>query len=472
MIRRIHALFLPLRFPAGIAPGEGGDYNVLMVARNGDDRPVLRGTAIAGALRHVWVRHLQDRGLHKAEITRQERRFFGWALESRSEDDDWTADEGARRSVESLLQVSDTVMNQSQKDVVTRTHHSRNRHTGVVMDSALFSLECCPPGSTATVALWLREPGPDSNDAEVSTPEEEISFTEFLDVIVDSLERGLTLGGNSARGIGMVELDRKETRYKTYDLSDVNQYAKFLDDHLTWRLNSDSVPVAGPFPASDRDTASSTTLEVDFCLSIPRGQDLLIGDGQGLDHEMEPQRVVRADGTQCWRLPGGSLRGVFRAWATRLAARNPLFKNKVADSAGAYFDQPASKKGKPPRVSTLNKEQQEKHLNCPINQLFGSVLAAGRIHISDADAPCLPKTKVQIIKDGKPVETEIQPEEQLRMHVAVDRLTGGAAESLLGTHDFAAFRAVGCSAPTTRRRIDKLAVHVPAEYLAEEPLVW
>ncbi len=46
-----------------------------------------------------------------------------------------------------------------------------------------------------------------------------------------------------------------------------------------------------------------------------------------------------------------------------------------------------------------------------------------------------------------------------------------AADSLLGTHDFAAFRAVGCSAPTTNRRIDKLAVHVPADHLAEEPLV-
>ena len=50
MIRRIHRVFLPLRFPDGIAPGEGSDYNTLIVARNGRDEPVLRGTALAGSV--------------------------------------------------------------------------------------------------------------------------------------------------------------------------------------------------------------------------------------------------------------------------------------------------------------------------------------------------------------------------------------------------------------------------------------
>lgn len=432
MIQRVHALFLPLRFPSGVAPGEGGDYNLLTVARNGKAQPVLRGTAVAGALRHAWAKHLRDQGQSEAEVKRQTRRFFGWALESRSDDDEGATDvQPAKRGIDSLLQVGDTVLNQMQQDqdVVTRTHHWRNRHTGVVMDGGLYSLEACPPGSTATVTLWLREPMPAIDEAEPVTPDDAISAVEFLDVLVASLEGGLTLGGNAARGIGVVELDRKSVKYKVYDLSDIEQHASFLDDHLAWRQNSESLPAAESLPEIERDAVSPTTLQIDFCLKIPRGQDLLVGDGQGLDHEMEPQRVTRVDGTECWRIPGGTLRGIFRAWSTRLAERNPPSdKSKVVDGAETYRKLPADKKSKPRHI---NDADEKTYLDCPVNQLFGSVFAAGRIHISDAEAPCLAKTKVKVIENGKRVDREVHPEEQVRMHVAVDRVTGGAAESML-----------------------------------------
>lgn len=430
MIRRVHALFLPLRFPSGVAPGEGGDYNVLTVARNGDDKPVLRGTAVAGALRHAWAKHLRDQGKSEAEVKRQTRRFFGWALESRSDDDERATEaQPAKRGIDSLLQVGDTVLNQMQQDqdVVTRTHHWRNRHTGVVTVGGLYSLEACPPGSTATVALWLREPMPAIDEAGSATPDDAISADEFLDVLVASLEGGLTLGGNAARGIGAVELDRKSVKYKTYDLSDIEQHASFLDDHLAWRQNSESLPAAESLPEIEREAVSPTTLQIDFCLKIPRGQDLLVGDGQGRDHEMEPQRVTRVDGTECWRIPGGTLRGIFRGWSTRLAARNrPPGGGQIADDAETYRDLPADKKSKPRHIEPADEKT---YLDCPVNQLFGSVFAAGRIHISDAEAPCL--AKVKVFENGKPGSREVRPEEQVRMHVAVDRVTGGAAESML-----------------------------------------
>ena len=42
-------------FPEGIAPGEGkGLSNILLAARNGNNQPVLRGTALAGALRSAF----------------------------------------------------------------------------------------------------------------------------------------------------------------------------------------------------------------------------------------------------------------------------------------------------------------------------------------------------------------------------------------------------------------------------------
>ena len=53
---RVHRLVVPLEFPAGLAPGAGKDAgNRLVVARDGFDRPVLRGSALAGALRHAWT---------------------------------------------------------------------------------------------------------------------------------------------------------------------------------------------------------------------------------------------------------------------------------------------------------------------------------------------------------------------------------------------------------------------------------
>ena len=86
------------------------------------------------------------------------------------------------------------------------------------------------------------------------------------------------------------------------------------------------------YPADDQDCQ---VLEVRFTLGIPRGQDLLVGDGQGLDHEIEPQRVVGADGNTYWRLPGASLRGMFHAWVARLAAREG---KPVADNVQRHIE--------------------------------------------------------------------------------------------------------------------------------------
>ena len=59
----VHALTFVLEFPYGVAPGEGSDYNVLRIAKNGAGTPVLRGSSLAGVLRHFrrQVRGAQDR---------------------------------------------------------------------------------------------------------------------------------------------------------------------------------------------------------------------------------------------------------------------------------------------------------------------------------------------------------------------------------------------------------------------------
>lgn len=410
MSRRIHGLFLPMVFPAGLAPGEGSDYNTLTIAKNGNGKPVLRGTSLAGALRHAWRTHLRSSGHSEEETDEREKDFFGYA----QGDDDLL---GLESRVDSPLQVSDSLLEAGAGPVV-RTHHLRNRHTGVVADGGLFSLEACPPGTTTTVALWLR----DQDDGPQAA-------ADFLQTVVAILERGLTLGGKAARGIGLARL-HGANGYRVYELSEVDGYAQWLDDHRAWR-DLGKVPAGRPLPPGR--AAEGSWLEVRFCLGIPRGQDLLIGDGQGLDHETEPQRIRAVDGKEYWRLPGASLRGVFRSWVARLAAREArpvadraerqrrVWRGELVPSHERFTGENLGWCFLPAGERTHGRSRTD----CPVAALFGSLFESGRIHISDAYAPC----SVRPAEGGRPGDG--CPEEQLRMHVAVDRITGGAAESLL-----------------------------------------
>lgn len=403
MTRRMHKLFLPLIFPVGIAPGEGSDDNLLRIARNGNSQPLLRGTAIAGALRNAWSKHLRRQGLAEAQVTDSVHRWFGEALGSDTE----------AGGMESRLQVCDCVLRTGGEAFPIRTHHLRNRHTGAVADKGLFSLEVCPPETRAELTLWLR----DDEDGGAAS-------LEFLQALAGLLQSGLTLGGNAARGVGLVQI-AGPMRYRCFDLTRPDQYAAYLDDHRRWRNKPELVPAGDELHAAD---VAQAMLHVQFQLGIPRGQDVLVGDGQGIDYEIEPQRVTAADGKVYWRLPGASLRGLFRGWVTRLAARQnqpvadhvdrqrriwrgellPPTDQITGDNLGWCF------------LPKDDRRHDDASTACPVAGLFGSLFQAGRIFISDGYARC---SRDDL--DGLPAE------EQRRMHVAVDRITGGAAESML-----------------------------------------
>lgn len=401
MKRRVHRLLLPLLFPAGVAPGAGGDYNRLMLARNGLEKPVLRGTALAGALRHAYGQYLKRQG--QDDVDGHVNRFFGYVKVNDSAGGE-----------QSRLQVSDSILHTGDCATITRTHHVRNRHTGAVADAALFSLEICPPGTHATVALWLQDDDPAPDAA-----------TQFLAALIDCLQNGVTLGGNAARGIGIATLT-EGVRYWRYELDQVEDHAAWLNDHRAWRQHPTVLPDRH-LPLSTLGHDSTHQLDIRFSLGIPRGQDLLVGDGQGASHEIEPQRVRAVDGKDYWRLPGASLRGLFRGWVTRLAAREG---RPVADSverqARVRTHELAAE------TNALNgrnlgwafiaeaERRQGKRPVCPVTDLFGSLFQVGRIHIADAYAECSSRQTDQGFA-----------EEQVRMHVAVDRITGGAAEGML-----------------------------------------
>lgn len=379
-------LVLPLVFPAGLHPGAGKDGgNRLQIARDGQDRYVLRGTALAGALRHGYAR---ARGLPSRHPE-----VDGWFGMAHS-------NEGERPS---LLRVSDTVLDAAAGEAHFRHHNAMDRHTGAVRGQALFSVEALPPNTRGQAQLELA----------CDTRDEGLAF---LKELLGLFASGLVMGGSGARGIGRAELDAP-VRYRCYDLTDLEQHAAFLDER--YAASAGELSSAGD--ALQADSAERPSLCVDLVLAVPRGQDLLVGDGQALDYEMQPQRVRGADDQEYWRLPGSSLRGVFRAWFNRLAARDG---HDVADSAARFREGGGQATGEAIAWAFNDDEQRreiqdalegdpdqlERAITCPVMRLFGTSFARGRIHIGDS-----------LVKHDP-------GQEQVRAHVAVDTFTGGANE--------------------------------------------
>lgn len=384
---------IPLVFPEGISPGESRSGNLLSIARDGVDRPILRGTALAGALRHAWI---------AAERMRTEKdadRWFGYALEDNM------------GGTESLLKVSDCVLEGGGPSV--RTHNAIDRHTGAPVKGGLFSLETLPPGTKTCAVIWLNVP------EGIPTDEARAFVTTLCRIASD----GLSVGGNASRGIGRVLIDGYAVMQE-YDCKDLDQHAFMLDEHYRWR-SGEKLTLGDAVAIQDDRASEDLVLEVAF--TLPTGSDLLVGDGQGVDYEVEPQRVICADGKERWRIQGSSLRGVLRGWMSRLAARDKRFKDKLNNSHKSAVDLGRPVTGEDlawgigmdrKRVQgalSSEPENLDEEVPCPIMSLFGSSYAKGRLHITDA----LSATEVK------------KADEQVRAHVAVDRITGGASEGFL-----------------------------------------
>lgn len=393
----LYRLTADVRFPEGAAPGAGGDANMKLLESDGRGNPVLRGSAFAGLLRHAWA---DLKGLDPDDGAVAQ--WFGFAADDENRQD-------------SRLKVSDACFDGLEPG--RRTHNLINRHTGAVAKKALFSLEAVPPGAKARVNLVLDDGG-DKAGGEI-----------FIKEIAGLLSYGLLAGGSSNRGIGRLVPDGP-CSWERYDMGDREDLARYLD-HTYLERKTGEVPEGKPL---EEDFAAPKRLSVDLVLGIPRGQDLLVGDGQAGDYMLAPQSVVFADGTEHWRIPGSSLRGVFRSWMTRLAARDIArakkkekdLTEKVRDNVDRYYDLTDDDPDKyNPHLAGLGfvsdietrkvfQESPEK-LDDPILDLFGSMYKKGRIHITDAYSG-----KADSGRDARD-----------RMHVAVDRISGGAHEGAL-----------------------------------------
>lgn len=357
----VYAFYVPLVFPEGFSVGSSGKNNKIEIERNGRGRPVLRGSSLAGVFRSelsmLWGDDEDNNGIAY---------YFGQALDRNEE------------RQESRMVFSDLEFENKTEESM---HNLICRHTGSVSteDKGLFSLERTASGSTAVLRFYF-------------CAEEDWSRNqEFVDAIVKLLQRGLFFGGNQARGTGRAVINGESFRMKKLDLKTEDGLARFLD--LTYStdwnlLDGEQIPAVG---ATDSDV-----LAIDVTFGIPRGQDILCSEG----NDAYPVMADRADSGKCWKIPGSSIRGIFRAWFSRLAARDG---EKLSDSAENFKNTLGQR--------TLDMKEEE---NDPITDLFGAIRKddsnqkKGRIHISDA------------LSDK--VESD---DVQFRMHVAIDSFSGG-----------------------------------------------
>ena len=299
-------------------------------------------------------------------------------------------DKGQIASKDSLVYVSDMVLetgNDGQNSEY-RAHNMNNRHTGSVVDGGLFFLEAYPPNTNGDFLLYVQGCNNETEDEA------------FAESISQVLGTALYLGGNRNRGIGRMTVENLS--FAKFDTTTKEGMAEWLNVRYEDRSGNYSYCKGNTLETKPSENA----LVIDVKMRIPNGEDLVIGYGTSINNlQSEPQLVGKADGKNYWRIPGSAIRGVFRGWMSRLAAREGKL---TADTHERWV------RTKQMTGNLLGNAFDKK--DDPIMDLFGTLSKRGRIQFSDAYS----ETVANEDKDT-----------QLRMHVAVDRFSGGANEGSL-----------------------------------------
>lgn len=330
----ILAIQAKLEFPEGFYTGAGEkNGNFLSLARNGQGKPLLRGSSVAGFLRHAMERKYSPakvESLFGHPLAREEERE-----ESRVIFEDAPFDFGGKN-----LFVDET------------DHNFINRHTGAVSkeDKGLFSLERVPSKSSCLLFFYIRG-------------EEGSQLIKEGEVLVSMLHQA-TLGGSANRGCGRCFVKDEKYKRRLFDMTKVEDAATFLD--LLYGGVCENIPEA---EECDIATTGDQVFILSCELIIPPGQDILCAGG----HDAYPVSCFSANGGEYWKIPGSTLRGLCRAWIARLAVRGGRAQ---VDSVERYEEI-----GK---MREVDRAKLQDYSNDPVANLFGSLQNKGRIHFSDA----------------------------------------------------------------------------------------
>jgi CRISPR/Cas system CSM-associated protein Csm3 (group 7 of RAMP superfamily) len=433
---------LVARTAVHVGSGEGNDATDALIRRDTAGRPLIPGTAIAGALRGMLTRLAPRLGGGVCEALREGTdpcecrvcHLFG---------DVNPSDEGGSSEASRALVFNAELWDQDDAPLPgIRDGVGINRVTGAAARAGAvkFDLEVLPAGTVFALRIELR--GTDETDEEL------------LAAALAEWQAGrVWLGGRVARGLGAFTLS--ELRYATRRLDQKSELMAFLRASAPWdgqdseedkdwlerSLSRIKVVPPGTLPQNAADLGVAgrwVTLEGTLQAQGP----LLTNDTTragltGFDHA--PLMVQLGDWTRPV-LTGAGLRGVLRAHAERIARTLATLKNPHAEAnqeARTWFlshcpacDPNARRLGRelpederlPPLESCdslllyqANKggnDPVEPETLCPACQLFGSTRFGSRLIVEDAP----------FVGEG--------PQLKMLDFLAVDRFTGGGAEGL------------------------------------------
>ncbi|HSL84325.1 MAG TPA: RAMP superfamily CRISPR-associated protein [Thermoanaerobaculia bacterium] len=356
----------------------------LALAVNGWGRHYVPGTSLAGPLRHWAERNLEGtyRQDHKGLLDQ----VFGFQGER-----------GTTDGQASWLTVEDAeVLDPAGAPVELRDGVGIDRATGTAAQGIRFERQALARGTRLRLELELDVP-----------PEGETDFdgadaVTLLRHLLEALERGeVRFGGAKTRGLGRVKLD---------GTPEIRRYAFGADSGDIFRWLGGEAPGAGVQPRLPRGPSllrERPKLRVDLSwhpltpLLVKSGADGVGVDGLPLVGALNDSQVAAV-------LPGSSVKGALRSHAERIA-RTLTGSPTPGASSGT-------------RTSGLFTEQ----LVLPVvRELFGTAGASGWLSVPD------------VYQVHRPLTAEDHRAEELEDwgrhedHVAIDRFTGGAAESLL-----------------------------------------
>lgn len=292
-----------------------------------------------------------------------------------------------------------------------------------------FDLETLAVGAKFEVRLELAKP-----DARTDVDQEE----RLLAAVLSEWVAGrAVIGGRSSRGLGAIEPDSGEAIvYRKFDLDDPEALFTYIREDDPWASASTvdrgwlsrriAEVRAGPIAPA---TANAAATWVELAATVQFAGAMLVGDPSAAAAVGFDQMPVSDGAGQGMPIiPGSSLKGVLRSQAERIArtvaahsicrktdgpARTELFRVRCPACDPLVNEGPLTSCDKllksSPVVTSLD-EVDDRHL-CLACQLFGSVRRGSRLRIEDA----------RFVGDA---------EYKMQDFLAIDRFTGGGADRL------------------------------------------
>jgi len=349
----------------------------LPLARDGQDHCYIPGTSLAGALRQWCETAFSEGDVNKV-----------WGFQN---DDDGTA---------SHITIDNLQLDEKKLIPEIRDGVGIDRKTGAAADGIKYDRQIIPRGTVLTGFTVTAEVGDEQKSMALA----------MLAGLQQALEQGrIRLGASKTRGLGKVKLNKGKLREVSLKADGIFHLLRGTDSELTTDISALQKPKESP--------------RLDITINWEPNGPLMVKAGfDGIAVDMLPLVSGVAGGVSPV-LPGSSIKGALRSRAERIVR---TMRPDVPDAISDFL----------------------KDTDVPlVNELFGArggvdeALGLGALAVDDCYAEksfqpdewnsIIGATNEQDLRDN--LDRTPAKDWQQAFHVAIDRWTGGAAESMLYT---------------------------------------